>query len=112
MSFGTIVTTTKTFNQRSEGIYADSTVSFGSPANELRIRPNTSKKAPSVSVTRYKQVDYVASATSTLRIAGSVSLQIQVPEAGFTLADIDVMVAEISEFVSAASVSRMLQGEA
>lgn len=111
MSFGTITTASKTFAERQRGVYVATDVTFGTPENELRLRPNTNKKSPSVGLTRYKQVDYV-SGTTTTRIGASVNLTITMPPAGFTAADIDTMVAELSEFVTAANLSRLFQGEA
>lgn len=110
MSFGTITTTTKTFNERSKGTYVASDVSFGNPENELRLRPNTNKKSPSLAVSRYKQVDY-DNGTQVVRISATATLNIQLPAVGFNPSDIDVMVSEISEFVSSGNLSRMLQGE-
>lgn len=111
MSFVSIVTTTKTFNERGRGTYIASDVSFGAPTNELRLRPNTNKKTPSIGITRYREQD-VTVGTSTVRVAATALLTISMPSSGFSTSDIDVMVAEISEFVSSGNLSRLLQGEA
>lgn len=111
MSYTPIVTTTSTFVERSRGVYIRDSVQFGQPSNSLRIRPNTQVKNPSLSIVRSKQVD-VPSGAATLRIGANVSVTISVPAAGFPIADLDVMLTEIAEFITAASLSRLLQGEA
>lgn len=109
MSLGTITTTTKTFSERSKGVYVATDVAFGSPENEFRLRPNTNKKSPSVGITRYKQVDYTNGSVTT-RVGANVSLNITMPPAGFSPADIDVMVSEIAEFVTQSNLSHLFQG--
>lgn len=111
MSFDSIVTSTKTFDERSKGVYVATDVNFGSPENELRLRANVNKKSPSVGIIRYKQIDYTSGST-TSRIGASVNLSITMPPAGFSTSDLDIMVAEIAEFVSSANLSRLFQGEA
>lgn len=111
MSYTPIVTTTATFVERAKGVYVKDTVLFGQPSNELRVRPNTQLKNPSMAIVRSKQVD-VVSGSSTVRIGANVTMNISVPASGFPVADIDAMVNEISEFVTSGILSRLLQGEA
>jgi len=110
MSFGTITTASGNYVERLPGTYVKDSVTFGSPENELRIRPNSNKKTPSLAVSRYKQSDY-DNGTTTIRVNATASLQISLPAEGFSLSDIDSMVADIAEFISSANLSRMLQGE-
>lgn len=112
MSYGTITTTTTTFEDRGNGLYVDASKLFGEPSNTLKIRSNSNPKAPSVVVTRAKQIDYLSPVTSKVtRILGTVQVVITVPPAGFTPVELDNMLAEISQFATSTSLSEMLQGK-
>lgn len=112
MPYGDITVNTRTFNPRTLGTYALSTVAFGEPSNELRIRGATrsANKRLSATVNRYVQKD-VTLAGTTKRENASVSINIQVPESGFTAAEIDAMASDLSEFLTTATITRLLQGE-
>lgn len=112
MSFGTIVTSTTTFEDRGNGLYMDPSKAFGEPSNSLKVRSNVNAKAPSVALTRVKQLDYSPNAlVKTVRIFGSVQVIITIPPAGFSPAEVDAMLAEINQFATAATLSEMLQGK-
>lgn len=109
MSFSSIVTVTKTFLERAKGVYVNGAIAFGAPDDELRLRANVNKKNPSFGIIRSRQYD-VVSGTSTTRVGCNITVNISAP-AGVPAADIDVMVSEIAEFVTPATLSRLLQGE-
>lgn len=111
MPYSPITTTTSTFNERAKGTYVKSTVTYGAPEDELKLRPNVNKKNPSFGLVRTKQVDFVSGST-TIRLGANITLNISVPSTGFPVADLDVMLTEIAEFVTPATLSRLLQGEA
>lgn len=112
MPFGTITSQTVSFGPRNPGIYADTAVTFGSPTNEFRIRPAT---APSkdgnmrASITRVLEKD---TGSPAVRKACVVTLSINIPKSGFTSTEVDSLATDLSNFVTADTVSRILQGEA
>lgn len=113
MPFGDIVVNTKTYSPREPGYYMLSTVAFGSPSNEFRIRgARPSKDGYSRgSVTRYIEID-VTSGGSTVRKNALLTLSLAVPVDGsITVPVIDTAVSDISEFLTTATLSRLMQGE-
>lgn len=113
MPFGNITAQTITYEPRQPGTYTRSSVTFGSPGNEFRLRGATLRKdgVVSASVTRVMEKDVVLNG-DTVRKNCSVSLNIQLPKEGyFTPTEIDSLAADISEFLTATTISRMLQGE-
>lgn len=111
MSFASIVLTSGTYNERSPGKYYLSTVNFGEPSNEIRLRPNTNPKNPSFGITRTKQF-VVTSGDKVERVNASITLTVNIPALGVPLQQVDGMVNDLSEFISAESLTRLLQGEA
>jgi hypothetical protein len=116
MSFNTINGSIagQTFAERSRGIYAKSDLTFADPANEFRITGASLKKDGSRAgaVTRILQKD-VTYEVGTKREQCVVTLNVSVPNTGSVSAtEVDSLIADISEFLSADTVSRLLQGEA
>ena len=113
MPFGTITAQTVTYEPRTPGLYSKSGLAFTDPANEFRIRGGSAGKGgnTSATVTRVQQKDITVGSGSERRSA-TVSLQIQAPTAGgFSAADLDSMASDIAEFLTSATISRLLQGE-
>lgn len=114
MPFGNIVAQTVTFEPRTPGLYSKSGLQFTDPANEFRVRGGTPGKGGSTSssVTRVLQKD-VTVGSSVVRKSAALSLQIQAPtDGGFTSAELDSMATDIAEFLTATTISRLMQGEA
>lgn len=111
MPFGTITVNTKSYDPRSVGVYSLSTLSFGNPADEFRLKGATIGKDGLYrsSVIRLFEKDVVVSG-STVRKAMLVNLGIQT-STDFTAAEIDSRILDISEFVSSATLTRLLAGE-
>lgn len=112
MPFGNIVAQTVTYEPRTPGLYTKAGLTFDMPQNEFRIRgAMRGKDSVSASVTRVLQKD-ITVGSGVLRRNAVVTLNIQMPNlGGFTAAEIDSLVADISEFITGNVVSRLLQGE-
>lgn len=112
MPFGTITVNTKSYDPRSPGIYSLSTVAFGDPQNEFRIRGASSSKDELLrgSVTRILEKDVVVG-SDTARKQCAVTLTIAVPYKGYTGSDVDALASDISEFLTPGVITRLLQGE-
>lgn len=112
MPFGTITVNSATYEPRQPGIYSKSGLTFDAPSNELRIRgASRSGKVLSAGVTKVLQKD-VSTPSGTVRKTLPVTLSFQLePDSSFTAADIDSAAIDISEFLTPATISRMLQGE-
>lgn len=113
MPFGTITVNTKSYEPRNPGVYALSTTTFGSPANEFRIRGAAGPSKDGLlrsSTTRILEKDVTVGGVST-RKQSIVTLTIAVPPADFTAADVDGLASDISEFLTTATITRLLQGE-
>jgi hypothetical protein len=114
MPYGTITgSDLTTYAPRQPGYYVKSDLTYADPANEFRITGASPNKGGSLSgaVTRLLQKDVEVNG-KTSRQAALVSLSISVPQEGhFTAAELDVLVADISEFLSPEHLSRLLQGE-
>lgn len=89
-----------------------STLAFGDPSDEYRISGASTGRDGNLrsSVVRILQKDVVVGG-DTLRKQCSVSLQITTPTAGFTSAELDSLAEDISTFLTASSVTRLMQGE-
>lgn len=115
MPFGTISgSTAQTFEPRQPGVYARAGLTFSDPADEFRITGASNKKDGSRagSVTRLFQVDNTVNGATT-REQAVVTLSISVPSNGsVTAAKADELAADISSFLTAETMSRLLQGEA
>lgn len=113
MPFGNISVNSKTFEPRSEGTYQLTGISFGSPTNEFRIRPAATPGKDGLlraSIIRVLEKDIVVG-SSTVRKAGIAGLNIAVPPSDFLGGELDAMVSDISEFITAGIISRVLSGE-
>jgi len=112
MPFGNITVNTKTYEPRTPGTYSLSTTVFGQPLNEFRVRgaQKSKDKLLRSSVTRVYEKD-VTVGTVVTRKQSVVTLNITTPDADFSGADIDNLTSDISEFLTATIVSRLMQGE-
>lgn len=112
MPFGTITANTKTYEPRTPGSYVLSTVTFGQPTNEFRIRGAVVGKDGLLraSISRILEKD-VAVGSDTSRQQALVITNITVPVSAFTAAELDSLLLDTSEFITAATLSRILQGE-
>lgn len=112
MSFHPISVSTKTWNQVSSGKYMDSAVTFGSPANYIQIsggKLNSKTGLTTATVSRVQQKDVTVGGTTT-RQTCSVQCVIQIPS-GFTTTEVDALALTISDFLTVATLERLLQGE-
>lgn len=112
MPFGTITSQTKTYDPRSPGVYSLSTLAFGDPSNEYRVAGATlgKDKILRATVSRVLQKD-VVEGSNTLRKQCVVQLSVAVPPSGFTSAEVDSLVEDISVFLTAGVATRLLSGE-
>lgn len=111
MPFGTITAQTLTYEPRQPGVYTRASLTFGQPDNSFIVRGRGGNAEPArCSISRVLQKDIVVGG-NTVRKSATVTLSIVTPTADFTPAEIDSMVADLSEFISATTVSRMLMGE-
>lgn len=117
MSFHPISTTVggaKTWNESGSGVYSESTVLFGSPRSYFKITrgtPNSKTGLTTCSVSRVLEKDVTINGVVS-RKAMSVTLQIAVPTVpDFTTGTVDDAAALISEFLTPASLDRILKGE-
>lgn len=113
MPFGSITVNTKTYEPRQPGFYSLSTAVFGDPLNEFRVRGASSSSKDGIlrsSVTRVFEKD-VTVGSDTMRKQCVVTISIASPTAGFTGAEIDGLASDISEFLTASTISRLMQGE-
>jgi len=112
MPFGTITSGANSFEPRSPGIYSLSTVVFTDPKNEFRIRgASASGKTRTTSVQRFVEKDITVAGVTT-RLGNSVNLQVSIPEMStLTATEVDALATDIATFLTAATISRLLQGE-
>lgn len=111
MSFTTFTSGSKTYESRGPGIYSEDSVAFGGLTDEVRLRANSNKKTPNVSITRYQQ-HTVTDGTTTRRVPVIVSTTINYPaDSGISMSDVSAMVTDIANVSTAANLSRMFQGE-
>lgn len=113
MPYGTISSQSLDYTPRNTGVYSLSTTDFSSPQNEYRMRGGVIRKDKSIGagVTRVLQKDLVVGET-TKRLQAVVSLSITVPSTGgFSPSELDGLALDLSNFVTADTVSRLLQGE-
>jgi len=112
MPFSPITVNNKTFVQSGSNRYMLSTVAFGQPLNYIKVSGGTQRSATSsvtASVTRVIEKDVVV-AGSTVRKSCTVQLVVQTTP-DFTSGDIDGMASDISEFLTNATLDRVLNGE-
>lgn len=111
MPFGQITAQTLTYDPRDDGHYVRSSVSFGNPDNSFVIRAAQPKADPlRASISRVLQKDVTVSGVTTRKTA-TVTLSIVAPSADFTATELDSMTSDISEFLTSATISRILMGE-
>jgi hypothetical protein len=113
MPFGTITAQTLTYEPRKPGVYERAGLALGSPSNEFRMSgANASaKQNKTVAVTRVLAKDVVVGG-STVRKNAVAVLNITFPnDTTFTAAELDSLVADISEFLTTATLARLSAGE-
>lgn len=117
MSFHPINTTTggaKVWYETGAGTYSESTVLFGAPRSYLKItrgKPNPKTGLTTCSLSRVLEKD-VTNAGVVSRPSMTVSIQIAVPQSvDFTTTVVDEAVGILSEFLTAATLDRVLKGE-
>ncbi len=113
MPFGSITVNSKTFAPRDPGTYANTTVGFGQPEDELRVRGSVTTSKDGLlrgSITRVLEKD-IADGSDQVRKQLIVNVTVSVPPSGFTATEIDECLLEISEFATVDTVTRILQGE-
>lgn len=122
MAFSSIVIGANTFNSIGRGEYSLSGLSFDAPKDLVKITPGRATKVSTMtatgavlgsktdgSVSRHKEKDITVGSFVARRKA-SVVLNFSVPE-GFTAAEIDTLVADISTFLDTTTLTRILLGE-
>lgn len=111
MPFGSITSGTTTFEPRDLGTYTKSTLSFGDPDDSFLIRGATKTADPlRASVSRVFQKD-VTVGGQTVRKTCTVTLSVVCPPSDFTPTEIDNLAGDISTFITASTVTRLLMGE-
>lgn len=114
MPFGTIASQTLSYNPRNNGRYVLSTLGFGDPANEFIIRPCL---APSrdgklrASIGRLVEKDITVGGVTT-RMPLAAVLAFTTPRSGFTATEMDSLATDLSNFVTADTITRVFAGEA
>lgn len=115
MSFHPITSTlpvAKTWNESGPGRYMDSLVTFGGATNYISISPGTRSSKlgrTNAAISRLMQKDVTVNGV-VKRQTLSIQLVIQADD-GFTSSEIDGCVACLHEFVTNASLDRILNGE-
>lgn len=114
MSFGTITVGTKTYQERQPGTYVDSTLTFASPNSDIRTKgasPKNKVNPLTASVLRRLEKDVTVGA-AIVRKSSTIQVVLSAPQdATFTNAEIAAMVTDLATFLTAANISRLLQGE-
>lgn len=113
MPFGPIIMQTLTYEPRRPGIY-QRPIALGAPTNELRLsgaNPTTKNKPLTVGATRVIQKDITVGTTVT-RVSAVATLNITFPnDSSFTATELDALITDINEFITAASLARLASGE-
>lgn len=112
MPFGNIVSQTKTYAPRLPGIYELNTVTFGQPRDFFDVRGASKGKDGALrgSIARVFQKDVDING-SMVRKQMALVLSIAAYEAGFTAAEIDSRIEDLSVFATADTITRIMQGE-
>lgn len=113
MPFGTLIAQSVNYEPRQPGEYHKSGLTYADPANYFRFRPGSTRKDDlrTIGVTRTREKD-VTVGSDTVRKATVISLNVLTPSDGsFTAAEIDSMLLDISEVLTATIIDRQLQGE-
>lgn len=111
MPFGTITVNTKSYAPRNDGVYALSTLTFGQPKNEFRVKGGVVSKdgAYRASILRILEKDITVNG-SPLRKGCVLQVSITAPT-DFTVTEIDGLASDISEFMTSDTITRLLAGE-
>lgn len=112
MPFSPITAQTKQYLQSGDGRYMLSSVTFGAPLDYFRVSGGSisaKTNAVNASVSRVLEKDVIV-AGSTVRKSCTVQLLIQASR-DFTSANVDSLVADINEFLTTATLDRILNGE-
>lgn len=111
MPFGDITANTKVFQPRDPGVYSLSTLTFGNPKNEFRIRGASKGKDGSYrgTITRLVEKDVTINGTVVTKSL-VVTLSIT-SSTDFTAAEIDTAVSDIDVFSTTTNLTRLLAGE-
>lgn len=111
MPFGNIIAQALTYAPRGVGTYIRSTLGFGDPNNAFIVRgANRSSDPLRASVSRVLQKDVVIG-NETVRKSATVTLSIVTPSTGFTATEMDSLATDLSEFITAETVTRLFMGE-
>lgn len=111
MPFGNISSQSLTYNDRGDGRYVLSTLGFGDPENLFVVRPAIPKQDPMrCSVSRTLQKDVTVSG-STVRKNATVTVSIVTPPANYSATELDSLVTDLANFLTAETITRMFQGE-
>lgn len=115
MPFGTLTLQTVNYEPRKPGLYSKVGVTFADPQDNLQVRGAVPSKSGllTAQVVRLKQKDVIDPVTGkTRRTNATVTTIIQTAaDSGFTPAELDSMASDNAEFITAITVSRMMQSE-
>lgn len=116
MAFNTLSVTiggvTRTFNSTGGGQYMLSTVGLSDPKNGFKLTPGRKSSAASpisATVTRFVEKAITVNGTTSVKKM-SVTIQYSVPD-GFTAAEVDAALEDISVWSDSSNVTRLLLGE-
>jgi len=110
MPFGTITSQTVDYAPRVQGKYTKSTLAFGDPDNSFVVRGASPGDPLRASISRVLQKDVVVSG-DTFRKTATVTISIVTPASGFTAAEIDSMILDLSTFATTDTLTRLMMGE-
>jgi hypothetical protein len=113
MAFGNLIIGSDTYNGAGPGEYIHSSVPFGDPAVGFKLAPGkkANAKAPtSFTVSHFREKDILQPDGSTIRRRCTVGVQFNVPE-GFSMEDVDGLVASLNTLVTAEFLTRLARGE-
>lgn len=104
----------KDFLDIGSGRYVNSSSTFGSPKDEIRITPRKSSKdstgtvKTTATVTRVMEID-ITSDDKTLRRSVSMAIQISVQE-GLTAEHVDILATEMADLFTVSFLNKVLLG--
>jgi hypothetical protein len=113
MALGNIVIGSTTFIDTGKGRYIDSASTVGGLRNELKISPGVlAKKAVpptlNAAITRLQEKSVVVNTVTSVK-RGSATISIAM-EPGFTPADVDALVADLSTYITVGTLNLILNG--
>lgn len=112
MAFNTITIGSNVFVATRDGEYVLNTLTYGQPMNILKITPGSvtaKSKTVSLGISRHLEADFTVGSTTERRKL-TVNLQVVVPE-GFNATQVDTLIADLSTFLDATSLNRIMMGE-